>query len=197
MRHLNKFFFLATAVLLCLSFQAQTYSTAISDREIYEFYNWLNQHEEKKGDEPKRGARRISEHIMSWDSTFFIPKDTLLINGKLEIDHLGTYLYKPQRGIDTLFGNEDKEFHRQQSLAIKDSLWHGKFKRSKLLRRKKQVIPNRWYYSIPLFSLDRKYVVVQRVYYCGSLCAHGGCYIYKRRNDGSWEGVRAVYSWIS
>jgi hypothetical protein len=197
MRYLIELFIFSSAFCSIASFPAQTYSTVISDREIYEFYNWLNQHEERDGDEPKRGARKVSENILAWDSTFFIPQDTLLINGQVELDPFGAYLYKSLRGVDTLFGNEDREFHNQQFHAIHDTVWHDKFKKSKLLKRKHQAVPNRWYYSIPLFSLDRKYVIVHRVYYCGTLCAHGMCYVYERRDDGSWEPIRVVFSWIS
>jgi hypothetical protein len=112
-------------------------------------------------------------------------------------DFIGQYLFQKDRGTDTMFRQEDRAFLFNQFTSIKDSVWHEAFSHSKLLKNTNQKRPNRYSYSIPLFSLDKKYVIIHKYYYCGSLCAYGGYYIYKRIEKNKWEYVVAVNTWMS
>jgi hypothetical protein len=196
MRHLNKLFFLATAVLSCLSFQAQTYSNIISDQEIYDFLNWMTIEGSKYSEEPKWTKKRVSRRIYNWNASHFV-LDTNELERPPNMMLMREYLYKSRGGLDTLFTQKDRDFHYKQFTEIKDNVWHKQFSKSKLLIFNKQVRPNRYYYSIPLFSMDKKYVVVNRVYYCGPLCAHGGCFVFRKLDNDQWEFVTAVNTWIS
>lgn len=173
----------------------QTYSSIVSDQEIYDFLNWMTSNNRKYEEEPTMKRKHIYYHILRWDTTNFITKDTALINQSVSIDR--RYLFQTRRGTDNLFDKQDREFMFEQFTAIKDTVWHSRFSKSKLLKHKKQLRPNRYYYSIPLFSVDKKYVILQRIYYCGSLCAHGGYYVYRRLDDKNWEFITAENTWIS
>lgn len=175
----------------------QTYSSVTSDKEIYDFLNWMTVNDRKYGEEPKLKRKQISYKILSWDTTNFRAKDTALINKypNFSLDH--QYIYQKRGGTDTIFQQKDRDFLFKQFTAIKDTIWHDKFSKSKFLTSKKQKKPNRYYYSIPLFSVDKKYVIIHRQYYCGSLCAYGGYYVYRRLDNNKWEYVTAVNTWIS
>ena len=175
----------------------QTYSSVISDKEIYDFLNWMTVNDKKYGEEPKLKRKHIYYKTLSWDTANFITKDTALINKYPHFSIEGQYLYQRRGGTDTIFKQKDRDFLFQQFAAIKDTIWHDRFSKSKLLSNKKQKRPNRYYYSIPLFSLDKKYVIIHRQYYCGNLCAHGGYYVYRRLGNNKWEYVTAVNTWIS
>jgi hypothetical protein len=107
------------------------------------------------------------------------------------------YLYQKQGGLDTIFKQIDRTFIYKQFTAIKDTIWHEKFSKSKLLTGQKQRRTNKYYYSIPLFSMDKKYVIIYRKYYCGDECAYGGYYVYRRLEPNKWEYITAVNTWIS
>ena len=175
----------------------QTYSSVTSDKEIYEFLNWMTVKDRKYRAEPKLKRKHIYNKILTWDTTNFITKDTALIKQFrfFRIDE--RYLYQGLGGTDTLFNQQDRDFIFKQFIAIRDTIWHDKFSKSKLLTEKKQKRPNRYYYSIPLFSVGKKYVIIHRVYHCGDECAYGGYYVYRRRDNNKWEYLTEVNTWIS
>ncbi len=174
----------------------QTYSSIISDKEIYDFLNWMTKNDRKYGDEPKFKRKQIDFLILPWDTCNFVIKDSAVFNNPNFVsDHF--YLFYKNSRTDLLLQQQDREFIFKQFTEIKDTIWHKPFSNSKLLINKDQKKPNRYYYSIPLFSVDKKYVIIHRQYYCGNLCAYGGYYVYQRLDEKKWEYVTAVHSWIS
>lgn len=172
----------------------QIYSSLISDKEIYDFLNWMTANDKKYKEEPQKKRKQIYYKILSWDTANFI-KDTAQINKYWYYDE--NYLFINRSGTDTLFKQQDREFLFKQFTAIKKNIWYFKFSKSKLLISKKQKKTNRYYYSIPLFSVDKNYVIIERIYYCGDQCAHGGYFIYRRLDKKKWEYVTVVHPWIS
>ena len=175
----------------------QTYSSVSTDKEIYNFLNWLTRTERKYREEPFLTRKRIDCNILSWDTVNFIAKDTAMFRKYPLLSIEANYLFQGKSGTDTIFKQADREFLFQQFLAVKDSVWHDSFSNSKLLKTKKHRRPNRYFYSIPLFSVDRKYVVISREYFCGDLCAYGEFYIYKKIGDSKWKYVTSVNTWMS
>lgn len=175
----------------------QTYSTVTTDEEIYGFLNWMTINEEKYREEPKLKRKRVYYKILSWDTANFISKDTSLIIEHPYFTLDDQYLYQRLGGTDTIFEQHDRNFQFEQFTAIRDSVWHRRFSRSKLLKSKKQKKTNRYYYSIPLFSADKKYVIIRRIYYCGNLCAHGGYFVYRRLDKNNWEFLTSINTWVS
>jgi hypothetical protein len=188
---------LLLGLLLTVKSLGQTYSSVTTDKEIYDFLNWMTQTDKKHGEEPRLRRKQIYYKILTWDTTNFISKDTALLNKYPFFDFDGQYLFQRRAGTDTIFRSADRIFLFQQFIAIKDTIWHEGFSNSKLIKNKNQKRPNRYYYSVPLFSLDKNYVIIRRQYYCGSLCAYGGFYIYKKINKGKWKYITSVNTWIS
>lgn len=62
------------------SISGQTYSTLTTDKEIYDFLNWMTQSDTKHKEEPKLKQKQIFYKIISWDTANFITKDTALLN---------------------------------------------------------------------------------------------------------------------
>lgn len=182
--------FILTILILIgdLSF-GQTYSSLTTDKEIYAFLNWMTKTEKKYDEAPFLKRKNIYYKMSSWDTANFVWTGTIK-NSNSELDH--QYLFKKKGGSDTIFKTVDRAFLLQQYFSIKDSIWHNRFKNSKLTKNKRQIKPNRYYYSVPLFSVDKNYVVVRKTYYCGSLCAYFGYYIYRKIDKVSWELVTCV-----
>ncbi len=110
----------------------QTYSSVTSDKEIYDFLNWMTVNDRKYGEEPKLKRKHIYHKILSWDTTSFKTIDTSLIKQQFfSIDR--RYLYQRPSGTDTIFNQQDRDFVFKQFTVIKDTIWYEKFLKSKLL----------------------------------------------------------------
>jgi hypothetical protein len=184
-------------LLLSIRQFGQTYSSITTDKEIYDFLNWMTKHEDKYREESKLKRKAVFYKILTWDSANFIAKDSNLINQFPYFEIEGQYLFQKRAGADTLFSKADRRFLFQQFNAIKDTVWHMRFSHSKLLKNGQQNRPRINYYSIPLFTENKKYVIIHRYYYCGNLCAHGGYFIYEKIGDNKWKYITAVNTWMS
>jgi len=175
-----------------------TYSSVIRDEEIYDFLNWMTINEEND-------IKYVYYGISKWYMENFILKDenTLkknknfflkLIRKTNIVVFLGSdYIYDIKSGTDTIFKKEDRDFLFLQFNSIKDTIWHDNFSQSELTQK----ALNAHFYSIPLFSLDRNYVIISKEYYCGSECAYGGIFVYRRINENIWVFVTSVVTWVS
>ena len=182
-------------LLTCTFITGQTYSSEISDKEIYDFLNWLTVSSKKYSEEPKLKRKQIRHKILNWDKEVFFT-DTIQVRNQPIIADWDC-LYQTRYGTDTIFNQQDRDFIYQQFAAIRDSIWHNGFSKSKLLTNQKQKRTNIHYYSIPLFSFDKSYVIVNRKYCCGDECAYGGFYVYKRIGNKKWKFVTVVNPWMS
>jgi hypothetical protein len=193
-----KKFLVLTIFFFTFSFiYGQTYSTVTSDKEIYDFLNWLTANNRKFREEPKLKRKQIFNTILPWDTASFIMKDTARINKYPEFNLDYMYLYNRKSGTDTIFKQLDRDFLYKQLKAVKDTIWHEKFFKSLLLTDLEEKSLNGRYYSVPLFSIDKKYVVIQRVYVCGNECAYGGYFVYKRIKNKKWVYVTTAKAWMS
>ena len=192
MKKLTIIFFLLLTNIFCFG---QTYSDIISDNEIISFLTWEVNSTEGYSEEPLLSfKRKISKNISNWDSLNFIKPDSL---SDYDFSLTFFYLFQEKNELDTIFRNEDRRYLFEQFKSCKDSTWKNKIPKAAITSRKNKRRPNRYYYSIPLFSKDKNYVIIKREYYCGSLCAHGGYFIYKRLDKNSWELMKIVNGWIS
>ena len=108
--------------------KCQTYSSLISDKEIYCFLNWITKNEEKHFKESYMRRKYINSRIIPWDSANFIDS---LPHGLASFDKI--YLYESKNGIDTIFNEKDRRFLFEQFISLKESKWHKRFKKSKLI----------------------------------------------------------------
>ena len=182
-------------LLSCTLTVGQTYNSLTSDKEIYAFLNWMTINSKKYDEEPKLKQKRIHHKILKWDKAVFFT-DTIQINNQQIIADYDC-LYQTKYGTDTIFNQQDRDFIYQQFTTIRDSIWHNSFSKSKLLTTQKQKRTNIHYYSIPLFSFDKNFVIVNRKYYCGDECAYGGYYVYKRIGEKKWKFVMVIMPWMS
>ncbi|MBY0478542.1 MAG: hypothetical protein K2Q24_12915 [Chitinophagaceae bacterium] len=167
----------------------QTYSSITTDKEIVDFINWHVNNDKRYSEEPLLRKRVINKEISYWDSTHFIPGSS-----KNNRYNDGMYLFKDEhKFLDTIFTAEDKEFFFQQFRSQLDSQWQHSFKKAK----QRIVVgskPKKWRrYSLPLFSIDKNYVILMEDYLCGHLCGYRSINVYKRTKDG-WELIYPI-SW--
>ncbi len=191
--------------LLCIIFGflpltfafGQTYSSLTSDEEMYAFLKWMTVHDRKHVDKPTWKRKHITTNILPWEIANFLLPESAGVNQREFINIDSRYLYKSRGGTDTLFNQQDRDFMFQQFTAMKDTVWQAKFSYLTHLTSKKQASLKTYCYSIPLFSVDKTYVIIQKHFHCGNMCIEGGYYVYRRLNDKHWEFVTAVNTWIS
>ena len=173
----------------------QTYSSVISDKEIYSFINSLIKTDKnritKKAFQRIFVSPKISSH---WDSINFVRPKTSEDFQKTLLEDVDYIFFGEQ--IDSLLNEDDRKFMFAQFKNLKDTIWHQPFCKTKLTS-KRQRNPDKYYFSVPIFSIDKKVVVIYFSNYCGDLCGFGGYYIYKKTTKNKWEFVTAKGHWIS
>ena len=187
----------------------QTYSYLINDEEIYSFLDWLTTNEGINNihfNVPN--PKKIVNEMLMWEISNFIPQETYIPKNKnlffrlisrlkrqeyfLDFDK---YIYDSKKGTDTIFKEQDRDFLFLQFVAIKDTIWYNTFSESELVTREEKLYIH--YFSIPLFSIDKNYVIIELYYYCGTECAWGGYYVYRRLDNNNWKYITTVHQWES
>ncbi|MEO6150974.1 MAG: hypothetical protein ABIN95_06390 [Mucilaginibacter sp.] len=93
--------------------------------------------------------------------------------------------------LSKYFSKADIAFLNQQLLAFKSATWkYPLFKRHTLVNdnevklddanRPPKIVDS---FSVPLFSIDMKRIVVIKAFFCGLVCGGGASYIYENKND--------------
>jgi hypothetical protein len=157
---------------------SQTYNAVTSDQEIYGFLSQIIKYEDKYKEEPRFELKYISEKIIPWEQEDFVKN----ANGEKN----NNYIFNEEARIDTIFNAADKEFLIKQFNGIKAKIWQKKFKHAILAKNESQTQVNRYSYSIPLFSTDRKHALVKKKYYGKDHCYYGYC-IYRKSEKGNWD----------
>jgi len=188
--------FQAIAILFLLmqsvTAQSQTYSSIVPDNEICDFLNWLTKHDDRCSEKRLFTRVRISPKMENWVPENFFCKDTVFSYSSLEND----FLFEKGSAADSLFSAEDRDYLYKQFTAQTDSVWKKPFKGS-VFAQKGRSKHAKVYYSIPLFSVDRKYVIVKLSCYSDELNAFGGHFIYQKAGKNRWKFVDGINIWES
>lgn len=167
---------------------AQTYTSVISDQEIYSFMNWMIKNDTKGFGESNFMRKQIMSEIVPWDTSDFIIIDTALLTHKQQY-YQGAIVFGHTQDIDTIFNNQDLVFIYEQYTSLQNKVWTTRFSRS-LLRNEPMLKRPYRRYSIPLFSSDRKYVIIKSYYNCGNLCGSFGYMLYRKIDLHKWVYVK-------
>ncbi|MEZ0129986.1 hypothetical protein AB9T88_09570, partial [Flavobacterium sp. LBUM151] len=111
------------------------------------------------------------------------------------------------KALQNYFKPEDLKFVEKQYLKQKDSIWQkndfekfnitGPKEQNKISShsQKDQRMGSYYSYSfsVPLFSVDKKYALVIQRFYCGFMCSDQCTYLYQR--DGTSNNWKAILSW--
>lgn len=184
-------FYLIFSIVFGQFIYGQTYSSLISDIEIYNFLNMLV-NDGKDEREPIIKRKHVSPRISKWYSVNLIKSDP-----KTDFENYINYIFSDKLA-DSIFTTADKDYLVKQFHSIKDSVWHKPFCWTKF--KKDYYKPGRTrlnLFSIPLFSIDKKHVIVYYEFYCGNLCSWGGYLIYKRKSKNKWEYIASAKSYVS
>jgi hypothetical protein len=176
----------------------QTYSNEISDNEISVFFQQLKNSKKLK-------IKKIDQKIIKWsDYDVYGEKDSTLSFS------FGIGLLKNEIVLKHLT-KDDIKYIEKQYISIRDSVWRkNEFKKFNLLdslgrkeiheysmkRHRKMGNYYSYSFSIPLFSIDKKYVIIIKDFYCGFMCSTQCIYLYHRKEIfNNWEEIASWNCW--
>ena len=183
-----KFKYLYKVILILLitlhlkEIKGQTYSFLINDKDIIEFMNWKLYNDTTPNSEVPKEFFSFSNHINHW-STIILKWD---VTQDSNTNNHFCIFNKNNKWLDTIFTNEGKEFLIKQSNSYIDSLWH-----INAPINPKAKIGSIHYCNLPLFSIDKQYVLFKEMYRCGGDCGEMGITLYKKINS-SWTVYKSL-----
>ena len=195
-----KTFLLSAYILLNCLARGQTYSKIILDSEIVSFISSdiLNDSiKMTKSIQRKMFAVNLDDFYYKDSSDLIKKNENSQFIFRYHIFHGREYT----NHLDSLFSRKDIDFfYTQIKGQKKKENWHKSFTNSILVDNveldsnhyAKQVM---YSYSLPLFSFDKKRVIIIKGFYCGFLCGGGAYYIYERDNDNNWLLLRKINEW--
>lgn len=187
------FFLILFLMSIGSTLTAQSYSSIISDKEIYDFMEWMIKNDKKQEKEIFGKNRALLANTALWDTANFISKNKALDIEYFEQDN--KYLFKRSEGLDTLFTDVDKDFLFDQYNAIQIPVWKKNIGGKKIKKRELKEDDEINMYSIPLFTKDKEFVIIYKVFHCGYGCAFGKYYLYKLIGNKKWKFVSSFNPW--
>lgn len=187
-----KLIFMTIFLILGFFSFTQTYSFQISDSTILNFMEWEIKNGEKfREDKKKRAYRKADIEIIPFDSINFILPDSVHWSDW----QYDLYLFNRFNKLDSILSEKEQPYLIEQFNSVKETVWSHKIRGAKFKKWKN--LKYTYFYSIPLFSSDEKYVLIRKSFYCGNICGYGGIYLYRKTANNSWEIVRILNGWIS
>lgn len=182
---------------------AQVYSKVISDSEILSFIN---------EDIITNNIKAISSSIYPLslgdfyyrDSTDYLKKNS---PASLNLANFIFHNFKTSNNreisnhLDTIFSRGDIDFFKKQIDGLrKRKYWKTKFTNTVFDDDPKLDSTNHtkltvYNYSIPLFSVDRKKVIIIKRFYCGFLCGGGSYNLYIKSTENTWVLIKRMNVW--
>lgn len=175
---------------LGLTVSAQKYSHVIKDTAITNFMNWLF-----KSDTSFKARRHIVTDIIKLRPGNFIYADSLTLSNY----EYAQNIFNPKNKLTQYFNKEDAYSFVQQINHQRKDKWQLKIKGIQLFDtielNNNRVDKVLYSYSLPLFSADKKYVIIIEAFYCGLVCGGGDYNLYERQYDGSWKRIKQFNHW--
>ncbi|MBE8724041.1 hypothetical protein [Flavobacterium hungaricum] len=182
------------SVLFSIYSFSQTNENIPTNKEMVQFLESI--------DVSGKEIKKIDRKIILWTDYDIYGEQNL----KVEIGSFisGILRYKT---LQNYFKPEDLKFIEKQFLSQKDSVWQkndfkklnitGPAEEKKIVEHSKKAQRMGSYYSysfsMPLFSLDKKYALVTQQFFCGFMCSDQCIYVYER--DSQSNNWKAIFSW--
>jgi len=165
-------------ILLALNSSAQTYSSLTTDEEIENFINWY-----VSDSSIPRSKKYFDKNILPIKRGYFTTSNSKSI---------GSIYFLNSKFLDSIFTASDKNFFIQQIDSIKTEEWRiSKLHFKKKIRKQETAS----LISIPIFSLNRAYAIIQLSRSCSQTYSCVGVYLYKATNSG-WKLYKTLKSYF-
>lgn len=148
-----------------------------------------------KNDTSLKAARHVDNDIIKMNSDNFIYVDSLTLTNY----QFAQNIFNKKHKLMQYFDQGDADYFVQQIDQQRKDKWQLKIKKIKLFDTI-ELINNRvektlFSYSLPLFSADKKYVIIIEAFYCGLVCGGGEYNLYERQSANSWKKLKSFNNW--
>jgi hypothetical protein len=173
-----------------LTSSAQKYSNVIKDTAITNFMTWLF-----KSDTSFKVARHVDNDILKLHADNFIYADSSILNNY----QFAQNIFNKKNKLTQYFNKDDADYFVRQINHQRKDKWQLKLKGIKLFYTI-ELLNNRvdkvlYSYCLPLFSANKKYVIIIEAFFCGILCGGGDYNLYETQQDNSWKKIKQFNHW--
>ncbi len=149
-----------------------------------------------KSDTSFKAIRHVDNDILKLHSDNFIYVDSTTINNY----QFAQNIFSKPNNLIQYFNKDDANYFVQQISQQSKDKWQLKIKGIKLFDTI-ELINNRvdkvlYSYSLPLFSINKKYVIIIEAFFCGLVCGGGEYNLYERQSESSWKKVKTFNQWV-
>lgn len=148
-----------------------------------------------KSDTSFKASRHVDNDILKLHSNNFIYPDSSSLNNY----EFAQNIFSKTNKLTHYFNKDDANYFVRQINQQRKDKWQLKIKGSKLFDTI-ELVNNRvdkvlYSYSLPLFSADKKYVIIIQAFFCGLVCGGGDYNLYERQQDNSWKKLKQFNHW--
>ena len=147
-----------------------------------------------KSDTSFKATRHVDNDILKLRLDNFIYTDSSTLNKQFAQN-----IFSKANKLTEYFNKDDADYFVRQINQQRKDKWQLKIKGIKLFDAI-ELINNRvdkvlYSYSLPLFSADKKYVIIIEGFFCGLVCGGGNYNLYERQLDNSWKKLKQFNEW--
>jgi hypothetical protein len=148
-----------------------------------------------KSDTSFKAARHVDNDILKLHSDNFLYADSL----SLKNYQFAQNIFSKANKLTRYLNKDDANYFVRQINQQRKGKWQLKIKGIKLFDTI-ELVNNRvdkilYSYSLPLFSADKKYVIIIEAFFCGLVCGGGEYNLYERQTDNSWKKLKQFNHW--
>ena len=148
-----------------------------------------------KSDTAFRGRKVIDNNILMLNpENFKLPDSAALRDYRFAQN-----IFQPKNQLQNYFSSNDAAFFVQQVKRIRSKKWNLNLAEvevyDKLNAGKSPTIKSFNAYSLPVFSINKNYVIIIEGHYCGLACGGGEYILFKREEGNSWQAIRRFNQW--
>jgi hypothetical protein len=167
----------------------QKANKSIKDTSIVNFMTWLFQ-----SDTAFKAVRHVDTHILKWKDDNVKYPDSIDT-----VSYQYGSIFDKHTGLTQILSRQDAAYFGEQVKGQHRKKWDLKLKGIELYDTV-EIVNNRletvlFSYSLPLFSLDGRYVVIAEAFYCGLVCGGGSYNLYERQKGNIWKKVKSFNEW--
>ena len=187
-----RYFLIIIIALIALTTQAQKYSKIVNDSDILNFMTWLLSSDTLIA-KNHAAKRHVDNDIRQLAIENFKYLDTSKTNNFLS----NIFAYKNH--LDSFLTENDANNFIDQIRNQITYKWNFKIKNIKLFDEV-ELFDNKldkvlYSYSLPLFSIDKRRVIIIQAFFCGLVCGGGEYCLYEKQYNSSWKKIWSFNNW--
>ncbi len=148
-----------------------------------------------KSDTSFKAVRHVDNDILKLHTDNFIYADSSTLNNY----QFAANIFNKKNKLTKYFDKDNANYFVRQIKQQRKVKWQLRIRDIQLFDTI-ELVNNRvdkvlYSYSLPLFSVDGKYVIIIEAFYCGLVCGGGDYNLYERQQDNSWKKIKQFNHW--